>query len=873
MAAGKFRQLRLLLWKNWLFTLRSWKATALQLLAPCLFILLVTILSLLPISYHDDLSPAPKTIGVLPKCTSWNKQPCVSLVVLQIGLLDTSISCANETLNGFAKATGLGRDDIITHLGENDTINIEELKKFQNQSNTTQAAILFLQCTLSPPNLNYVIFYNSSRALRFQQIAFGSPNKPDGRVEIQSIIDSTFIGLVSKKEITFNISAADFPIIYQQPSKESKQASASIIFMFAAISFQFIMMMYNVVSEKDLKLRQGLKLIGLKDSVYWLSWAITGLIIALISTLVLMASGYACQLSFFWNTNFLINFLLFFIYSGSMVPLAFFASVFIKSVSLAVSIAMLIFVIGLLVMTLLSNSFLLTQLFATASVRGLVVVLSFLPPFHLAKAIADIGIAGSDTDANGLPQTPHHYGWAEFVTTRKAIIFTFSPNSSDDNAMTNYETFDMPPTYYAFVYMVLDALLYGVLAWYLDAVLRGNHGIPRKFYFFLLPSYWLGGNKATSSPCVPALMGSAAKGADNDDDDMLVLNAPKEAERIGEDALVVDRLTKFFTTGFLRKKKVAAVNQLSLKVKKNEMLALLGHNGAGKSTTINMLTGLLEPDEGNALFYGLSIMNDLDTIKSMLGVCPQHDVLWEELTAREHMLLFAQLKDIAPQQMEDEMNRLLDAVQLSHVADYRVSTFSGGMKRRLSVALSFLGDPKIMFLDEPTTGMDPQVRREIWNLILKMKPGRVTIMTTHAMDEADILGDVIAIMANGSLKVMGTSVSLKNNYAGYNIELIVKEPFLNDVKDLVKQMLPNAVLKSTMLDVEGGNLLSYNLPPNQSAMIVPFFKHLESDREVSEKLHDYFISQTTLEEVFMNVTLEHYHPTMTAASNTLEVHN
>eukprot|EP00731_Ephydatia_muelleri_P025971 Em0018g71a len=797
MAAGKFRQLRLLLWKNWLFTLRSWKATALQLLAPCLFILLVTILSLLPISYHDDLSPAPKTIGVLPKCT------------------DTSISCANETLNGFAK-------EPIEHYssckkGAWFRVLLLPILNWQPLAALKIKAILFLQCTLSPPNLNYVIFYNSSRALRFQQIAFGSPNKPDGRVEIQSIIDSTFIGLVSKKEITFNISAADFPIIYQQPSKESKQLS----------HFKFIMMMYNVVSEKDLKLRQGLKLIGLKDSVYWLSWAITGLIIALISTLVLMASGYACQLSFFWNTNFLINFF---------------------------SIAMLIFVIGLLVMTLLSNSFLLTQLFATASVRGLVVVLSFLPPFHLAKAIADIGIAGSDTDANGLPQTPHHYGWAEFVTTRKAIIFTFSPNSSDDNAMTNYETFDMPPTYYAFVYMVLDALLYGVLAWYLDAVLRGNHGIPRKFYFFLLPSYWLGGNKATSSPCVPALMGSAAKGADNDDDDMLVLNAPKEAERIGEDALVVDRLTKFFTTGFLRKKKVAAVNQLSLKVKKNEMLALLGHNGAGKSTTINMLTGLLEPDEGNALFYGLSIMNDLDTIKSMLGVCPQHDVLWEELTAREHMLLFAQLKDIAPQQMEDEMNRLLDAVQLSHVADYRVSTFSGGMKRRLSVALSFLGDPKIMFLDEPTTGMDPQVRREIWNLILKMKPGRVTIMTTHAMDEADILGDVIAIMANGSLKVMGTSVSLKNNYAGYNIELIVKEPFLNDVKDLVKQMLPNAVLKSTMLDVEGGNLLSYNLPPNQSAMIVPFFKHLESDREVSEKLHDYFISQTTLEEVFMNVS-------------------
>jgi len=171
-------------------------------------------------------------------------------------------------------------------------------------------------------------------------------------------------------------------------------------------------------------------------------------------------------------------------------------------------------------------------------------------------------------------------------------------------------------------------------------------------------------------------------------------------------------------------------------------------------------------------------------------VCPQHDVLWGDLTAREHMELFANLKDIPRQHMQEEIRTLLEEVQLNHVADYRVNTFSGGMKRRLSVALSFLGDPKIMFLDEPTTGMDPRVRRDIWNLILRMKHNRITIMTTHSMEEADILGDKIAIMANGQLRAMGTSVNLKNRFAGYKIELVVKHDSTQTIMDLVSEKLP-----------------------------------------------------------------------------------
>jgi len=143
---------------------------------------------------------------------------------------------------------------------------------------------------------------------------------------------------------------------------------------------------------------------------------------------------------------------------------------------------MLVFVVGLMVISLLSNPFLLTQCYEY--VPGLVVVLSFLPPFHLAKAMADIGIAGSDTGINGLPQTPHFFDWHDMVIKREVISFDFSFKSISSHK------YYMPPTYLSFIYLVLDTLLYAVLAWFLDAVIPGNHGIPRKLYFFLQPSYW-----------------------------------------------------------------------------------------------------------------------------------------------------------------------------------------------------------------------------------------------------------------------------------------------------------------------------------------------------------------------------------------------
>lgn len=232
---------------------------------------------------------------------------------------------------------------------------------------------------------------------------------------------------------------------------------------------------------------------------------------------------------------------------------------------------------------------------------------------------------------------------------------------------------------------------------------------------------------------------------------------------------------------------------------------------------IGVLTGLLKPTSGTAEMYNYDIGEDMDSIRQIMGVCPQFDILWEELTATEHLKMFAKLKgksfnqifwfkflgiqeDVIPEEIE---KRLRD-VNLLPVKDARAGTFSGGMKRRLSMAIAFIGDPRIVFLDEPTTGMDPKNRRYIWELVQKMKKGRAVILTTHAMEEADILSDRIAVISKGSLQCVGTGLYLKNKYGdGYRLSLVVEKEDVEATKIELLRIIPS----SKVLDCSGGSLL------------------------------------------------------------------
>ncbi|MEW5319079.1 MAG: hypothetical protein WDW38_010251 [Sanguina aurantia] len=207
-----------------------------------------------------------------------------------------------------------------------------------------------------------------------------------------------------------------------------------------------------------------------------------------------------------------------------------------------------------------------------------------------------------------------------------------------------------------------------------------------------------------------------------------------------------------------------------------QCFCLLGPNGAGKTTTIKCLTGALPPDGGDALIYGRSVRSaaGLAAIRSTLGVCPQFDVLWGELTGAEHLRLFAAMKGMAQGEVEAEVGLQLEKVRLTSAAKMQTASYSGGMRRRLSVAVALLGDPRVVILDEPTTGMDPVSRRHVWELIHSAKAGRVIVLTTHSMEEADILGDRIGIFVAGRLRCLGSGLHLKGRHgAGYKLSVAV----------------------------------------------------------------------------------------------------
>lgn len=210
-------------------------------------------------------------------------------------------------------------------------------------------------------------------------------------------------------------------------------------------------------------------------------------------------------------------------------------------------------------------------------------------------------------------------------------------------------------------------------------------------------------------------------------------------------------------------KDTIAVNELSLEINEGELFSLLGVNGAGKTTLIKMLCGLLKSNGGNAFLMGKSILTDSEYIKSIIGISPQETAVAENLTVRENILFICGVYGYDEKRSEEKLNELTEEFSLSEILDKKAGKLSGGWQRRLSIALSLIGEPKILFLDEPTLGLDVIARSELWDTILSLKNKVTIILTTHYMEEAEALSDRIGIMKKGKLIALGTAEDLKKS--------------------------------------------------------------------------------------------------------------
>ncbi|KAF6732548.1 ATP-binding cassette sub-family A member 3 [Oryzias melastigma] len=388
--------------------------------------------------------------------------------------------------------------------------------------------------------------------------------------------------------------------------------------------------------------------------------------------------------------------------------------------------------------------------------------------------------------------------------------------------------------------LLFDSVFYGLVAWYVEAVFPGEYGVPLPSYFFLLPSYW----------CSSPRMALVNEKEEEEDAEKALKGEFIEEEPAGlVSGVKIKHLSKEFTLGNKTRK---AVRDLTLNMFEGQITVLLGHNGAGKTTTLSMLTGLFPPSSGRAYINGYDICQDMALIRRSLGLCPQHDVLFDNLTVREHLLFYAQLKGYSKDKIPDEVDRIIRILNLEDKRQARSKTLSGGMKRKLSIGIALIGDSKVVMLDEPTSGMDPSARRATWDLLQGEKRGRTILLTTHFMDEADLLGDRIAIMAGGELQCCGSPLFLKNKYgAGYHM-VIVKDAFCNvsEITRLVHMYCPKCHAgeqrRSRAL------LHSAQRKHQQVSRFELLFAELEMNRD-ELGIASYGASVTTMEEVFLRV--------------------
>ncbi len=305
-----------------------------------------------------------------------------------------------------------------------------------------------------------------------------------------------------------------------------------------------------------------------------------------------------------------------------------------------------------------------------------------------------------------------------------------------------------------------------------------------------------------------------------------------------ENLIEVEGLTKVFNH------KLIAVDHINFSVKHGEIFGFLGPNGAGKTTTINMLITVLKPTAGTARILGSDIATQNSAVRNAIGVVPQEYTADEDLTGLENILLCADLYGIPRSVAKKRSEELLTLVELNDFKDKRVQTYSGGMRRRLELACGLINRPKLLFLDEPTLGLDVQTRAATWNYVrtLKNEYGMTLFLTTHYLEEADALCDRIAIIDHGKIVVVGSPETLKESLGGDIISLSIKQDV--DITDLVKETEHVKEVKR-----ENG---SYLIKSENGEVTAPLI--IEALRAKGYVVTKLSLTKPTLNEVYLHYT-------------------
>ncbi|XP_058116847.1 phospholipid-transporting ATPase ABCA3-like [Anopheles coustani] len=434
----------------------------------------------------------------------------------------------------------------------------------------------------------------------------------------------------------------------------------------------------------------------------------------------------------------------------------------------------------------------------------------------------------------------------------KSSGHVFEAHDLFNSAYPTFESYSLFSVYL----MQLCGIIFWLFLWfYVTNVFPGRYGTPKSKGFCLSKNYWL---RARGTLMGNRVMAESRRTVDQSVDqemvpvDSMCLDTPipdgVEQQAVGKQVKPLVRITKLnkvykrrWNTG----REKVAVKDFSLSIYSNSITVLLGHNGAGKTTTMNIITGMVPRTSGSIIVDGEQAP---DRYRQQIGFCPQHNVFYSFLNCREHVEFFGCLRGLSLEDARKEAVDVMKKVNLMDKSEAFVHTLSGGMKRRLSLANAIIGNTKLLILDEPTSGLDPESRRDIWDLLLKLRRDHTILLTTHFMEEADILGDWIAIMEYGELVAFGTPLFLKQRYGkGYTLKLLKGPEFDADgIWKLVQQHVPKSTVRESVKEV-----FSITLPYESLNQYPALLNTLETNQK-DRGIEAISMTNASLEEVFLN---------------------
>ncbi|XP_066249197.1 phospholipid-transporting ATPase ABCA3-like [Euwallacea similis] len=793
-------QLKVILWKNLIIRKRHWFLTICEALVPVLLFLLIaygrskiTGLSkrhIVDVTYSERYPISYDYHNINLEEAQWYFTPLDEYFREIVRGVQEKFQIINNNIRGFPTQGKL-------------------LEAYAQSSNGTTIALIF-NSPPGSPNFDYTIRHHKQFAswrterlyesgLNFQPQK-GSAYQYEGFLALQKAVDMSFIENEVKKQggkpQELTVEVQEFP--YPPYKSDDGIISMFILYLPLMTLFSFIVVcpavLKRVVEEKYSGIKELMRMVGMKSWMLWFGWFIYSIIPMFFSVLliVLIMKVDLFQASYpaieYTNAGILIVFLM--LYCITVTVNCFFLSTLFYKPTLATLVGLLLW------------------------------ILSYFVPKYTLEGDANVSYSTSIL-LMVLPNMALHYGYMAVSNYEiREIGIQWSnwhlPGGNGTNEVSMLNVCLM---------LIIDCAIYLILALYVDAINPGKYGVPKSIFF---PFKWV-------LSCI--------KKRNN-------VHTDNGSETYHLQEVEVGRLPKGIELINLSKTygKKRVVQNLSLDIYKDQITVLLGHNGAGKSTTMGMITGMIKKSGGHILMNGKEIRSNTDVTQS-IGLCPQHNLFFPDLTVGEHLKFFAMMKGKSSGEAERELDDLLGLLRLNEKKNDMAHTLSGGMKRKLCLGMAVIGGSKVLILDEPSSGMDPQSRRHMWDLLLQWRNQKTILITTHFMEEADALGDWIAIMNEGKLLCYGTPMYLKKIYdTGSNLILLIAKNqdvdiAVKNIKEEISKYINNVKSKSIH-----GNEVQFLIP---SGKYVEMFQHLEENKE---KFHIENISftNTTLEDVFLN---------------------